>query len=691
MRSETGVVVKRNLFALGCLGLCMLSCDDSKLTDWNNPTDPNGGNYHPPTAAVRMTDSLFKDPEQVVAVAAGASLNSKVVSYDWKADNDSTSYAARTDSAIRLNGIRDSSTHLLQVRATDANGLTGDWSAPVRIHVWNHPPVLAHVRDTTLSANKPLAVKLSATDPDGTVSKIFWGTSNGAWTDSTGTVTLSPMSEGAKKIYWSARDDLGKVSVDSFTATFTDLAPVLAHVRDTMLFVGQAFSVALSAQDSDGVVKEYLFDTTGNGWDSSTTAPTLRITSTSESLRKIRWGARDDLGKTTTDSFAVTFVMDRPLLTAISDTAVSASKALVVPLNAHPLGGSSSVITEYLWSTNGSTWDSSSTASVSLSISDTVGGAVTLQWKVRNNLGNVSKSDTFVATFLHAPTITSLSVDSNLTSWSSGTGSLIITWAGSLPNVPAGETITWTLWGGTSGLSRLYSGTSTTYTQSGIDSGVTYNYRLVGKNRFGDSAVATGSVRTNYFSPSGTFTDARDGQSYKYVTIGSQVWMAQNLNYQVDSSWCPDGAASYCATYGRLYQWSSAMALSSHYDSTTWVGNDVNHQGICPSGWHIPSDAEWSTLVQYVDSATSGTKLKSTSGWSRSGNGTNAYGFNALPADARDLDGALLLLGYNAYFWSSSESAALRACARDFYYFNAYVERINGYKSIGYSLRCVRN
>jgi len=160
----------------------------------------------------------------------------------------------------------------------------------------------------------------------------------------------------------------------------------------------------------------------------------------------------------------------------------------------------------------------------------------------------------------------------------------------------------------------------------------------------------------------GWLTDTRDNKVYRTVKIGTQIWMAQNLNYQVDSSWCPSGIASNCATYGRLYRWSSAMALSNHYDSTAW-GGPLPHQGACPSGWHVPSDTEWSTLVQYVDSATSGTKLKANSSLWNTNTGTDGYGFSVLPAGIRYIGGTFYGLGIYAFIWSSSENAA-SACKK---------------------------
>jgi uncharacterized protein (TIGR02145 family) len=192
----------------------------------------------------------------------------------------------------------------------------------------------------------------------------------------------------------------------------------------------------------------------------------------------------------------------------------------------------------------------------------------------------------------------------------------------------------------------------------------------------------------------GTLTDSRDHQSYRTVQIGTQTWMAENLNYKVDSSWCFSNSADSCAKYGRLYQWAAVMGLDTSYNDKYWRGT-LPHQGICPSGWHVPSDAEWSTLVQYVDSATSGTKLKSTSGWYNSGNGTDTYGFRVLPASYRDSDGSFNIVGGQvANFWSASEypaDAPNRAWRRYFNDGGANVDRSTDYKPEGFSLRCLED
>lgn len=141
----------------------------------------------------------------------------------------------------------------------------------------------------------------------------------------------------------------------------------------------------------------------------------------------------------------------------------------------------------------------------------------------------------------------------------------------------------------------------------------------------------------------GTMTDSRDGKTYKTVKIGSQIWMAENLNYRTRDSYCYEDKISNCDKYGRLYTWDAAITA-------------------CPSGWHLPSHAEWETLVTAVGGESgAGTKLKSTSGWLKDGNGSDSFGFSALPAGERNLSPAgsgpeaYTPVGHIACFWSSTD------------------------------------
>ena len=155
----------------------------------------------------------------------------------------------------------------------------------------------------------------------------------------------------------------------------------------------------------------------------------------------------------------------------------------------------------------------------------------------------------------------------------------------------------------------------------------------------------------------GTFSDGRDSKSYDWVQIGTQKWMAENLNYDTLDSKCYDNDPAKCNEYGRLYDWATAMNIDASYNNSEWNGSDVNHQGVCPSGWHLPSDAEWTQLTDYVGGASiAGKKLKSTSGWNENGNGTDYYGFSALPGGYGESDSDFYSAGYGGYWWSATES-----------------------------------
>jgi uncharacterized protein (TIGR02145 family) len=187
-----------------------------------------------------------------------------------------------------------------------------------------------------------------------------------------------------------------------------------------------------------------------------------------------------------------------------------------------------------------------------------------------------------------------------------------------------------------------------------------------------------------------------EGQTYKTVVIGTQTWMAENLNYKVDSSWWYANSADSGARYGRLYTWASAMKLPDSCNIVSCASQvQSKHQGECPSGWHIPSDAEWSTLATYLGgAAAAGSKLKSTSGWSYdgvTGNGTDSYGFRALPAGNRLDHGSFYNVGRYARFWSSSELVANDAWYRYLYMGDDGLYRNHYFKKYGYSVRCLKD
>ena len=207
-----------------------------------------------------------------------------------------------------------------------------------------------------------------------------------------------------------------------------------------------------------------------------------------------------------------------------------------------------------------------------------------------------------------------------------------------------------------------------------------------------------------------TLTDLRDGQTYKTVTIGTQTWMADNLNYETENSYCYNDDPSNCSKYGRLYTWAAAMDSVGTW-TTNGKGCGYNKtcsptypvRGVCPEGWHLPSYDEWNTLftavggVQDEDYAYrwngAGTVLKSTGGWNEYEGITNedSFGFSALPAGYRGLNGIYYYEGSQAYFWSSSEDGSDYAYNMLLDYYGDNVRLPNTSKSLGFSVRCLKD
>jgi uncharacterized protein (TIGR02145 family) len=207
-----------------------------------------------------------------------------------------------------------------------------------------------------------------------------------------------------------------------------------------------------------------------------------------------------------------------------------------------------------------------------------------------------------------------------------------------------------------------------------------------------------------------TLTDSRDSQNYNTVSIGTQCWMAENINIgtmingttsQTDNStiekYCYDNNSSNCDTYGGLYQWDEMM----QYVTTEGT------QGICPTGWHLPSDDEWKTLEmnqgmsQAQADATGwrgtneGSKLAGNAGlWTNGNLDSNAdfgaSGFTGLPAGYRRTNGLFSDITNFTLIWSSSESGA-DAWGRRLRYYRAQVGRYSSDQAYGFSVRCLRD
>ena len=185
------------------------------------------------------------------------------------------------------------------------------------------------------------------------------------------------------------------------------------------------------------------------------------------------------------------------------------------------------------------------------------------------------------------------------------------------------------------------------------------------------------------------------GMNYRTVQIGDQCWMTDNLNIgqRMDGSqnqipangfiekYCQEDNESYCDVYGGLYQWNEAMG--GEYKEGV--------RGICPEGWHIPSDDEWTLLFERIGGKEiAGRVLKSNQGWYLGGNGSDSLHFTALPGGNRDYDGIFYNLSKTAVFWSSTSFEGVYAYSNKLGYQHDNTYRNYYNKKSGFSVRCIK-
>jgi uncharacterized protein (TIGR02145 family) len=217
----------------------------------------------------------------------------------------------------------------------------------------------------------------------------------------------------------------------------------------------------------------------------------------------------------------------------------------------------------------------------------------------------------------------------------------------------------------------------------------------------------------------------QEGDAFTSVIIGSQDWMSQNLSVAIyadgtpipqanmanewsaltTGAWCWFGndSATYAATYGRLYNW---YAVAGIYDAESQANPALRKQ-LAPTGWHVPTDAEWSTMINFLDPSADGGNNQNIAGGMMKTTGTiedatglwlapnlgasNVSGFSGVPGGFHTNTGLVGNVGFSGSWWSSSESDTSRAWDRYLFYDEVSVVRINTLKGAGFSVRCLRD
>ena len=225
-------------------------------------------------------------------------------------------------------------------------------------------------------------------------------------------------------------------------------------------------------------------------------------------------------------------------------------------------------------------------------------------------------------------------------------------------------------------------------------------YSLTKNTKYYARAFASNEMGISYSNQIEFSTLNKEDSLLESVKIGTQIWTTKNLDVstyrngdtirhaRTPEEWqdaASKGEGAWCyynndpkngEIYGKLYNWHAVK----------------NSRILAPSGYHIPSDLEWSLLTEYLGGEEiAGFKMKSTSGWANGGNGDNSSLFNGLPGGYCYNNGNFYNMTENGYWWSSSESNTNLAWSRNLYKYNTKVGRFNDYKKYGFSVRCLRD
>ncbi|MEI6853042.1 MAG: fibrobacter succinogenes major paralogous domain-containing protein [Bacteroidota bacterium] len=172
-----------------------------------------------------------------------------------------------------------------------------------------------------------------------------------------------------------------------------------------------------------------------------------------------------------------------------------------------------------------------------------------------------------------------------------------------------------------------------------------------------------------------TLTDSRDGKTYKTVTIGKQIWMAENLAYKATADcWAYEENEKNVPLYGYLYTYEASLK-------------------VCPTGWHLPTDKEWTLMSDFLGGQdNAGIKLKLPEAWKGAQDtATNSSGFTALPGGFRYVGGAYQRIGLKGFWWTATESEGNTAWYRSMFNTNNTLNRYDDMTEYGLSVRCVKD
>ena len=611
-------------------------------------------------------------------------------------------------------------------------------------------PTLTNGTVTSVSGTSPIIVATGTTTPvismvqasettDGYLSSTDWTTFNNksSFDGTYGSLVGKPTGNSTGDLqYWNGTDwvllprgNAGQVlTINSSNIPFWQNASAASLVAPNATSQS-ATSVLMNTATLNGSTNANGFSTTvtfeygiTTSYGSTTTATQSPVTgfidtNVSKAITTLLANTTYHFRLRTSNAIGITYSSDMTFLTSgavptATTTASSGTTTTGTTLNGtvNANGFSSTVTFEYgltiSYGSNATATPSTVTGSTSTNVSASISGlagGTTYHYRVNatNSLGTTNGSDMTFTTLGALPTATTTAITGINTTGATVTGTVNANLLSTTVSFEYGLTISYGS-NATATPSTVTGSTSTNVSASisGLAGGTTYHYRVNATNSLG---TTNGSELTFTTAPANV--NDIDGNTYNVIAIGTQVWMAENLKttkYNDNSTiplvtdasawaalttpaycWYNNDEATYKATYGALYNWYTVDAASN------------GGKNVCPTGWHVSTDAEWTTLTTYLGGgAVAGGKLKETgtTHWLTPNTGaTNENGFTALPGGYHNSNGYYGSFGDYGYWWSSTEYSTTTAWYRDMYKGEASIIWGNSLEQWGLSVRCVRD
>ncbi len=525
-----------------------------------------------------------------------------------------------------------------------------------------------------------------------------------------------------------AIDDDSNVVFDTTYVSVIEGKPVVAaSVETARVSVGDVVNLHATASDSLGTIVSWEWKSGLDGVfvaSSPNSSYSVAVPTVSNPLYPFVVRVTDDDGNSAYDTVFVDVVLDVPVVQLGNDTTITKKTAVSFTAVITQEFGA---IERYHWDFNGDGVIDDSTSASNADWVFTSTGVDTLKLTVYDDDGNSAFSTQVITVLNTVPTI----VDSIVSLYNkSSVDTLFYTIVADDEN---GDPLVYRILSGNdNALFSLDSITGELKLVVSLEFDLVIQHSLIIQASDGEDDSNAELVIS--ITGTGSFVDTRDGQIYNMVKIGTQTWMAENLNYSghdagnsktYDVGLCigrnfalkDRQDSTSCDSLGRNYQWSEAMQVDSTFnlDDLSPIPTQ-DYQGVCPENWHIPNELEWEEMRLFVDSANgdpesnAGKSLRSTSGWGDdyegiSGNGTDLFSFTAVPGGVYTINPGGADFGwdvgqYITTFWSSTEvnsgeviEASLLICFQSFCDNSDILSIYSGWnsKSSALSVRCVKD